>query len=629
MSANATTWPKTAVTTPQNDMSTWQFVWKLIRYKPGLYLFIILLRAVIFGGALQATAFVIRGFFDTLTGARPFTLLGSELGPWALSALLVSIALVRAGITFADISADIFYRFTIGTLMRKNLFARILDRAGAKALPGTIGDAISRISGDAEGVVGFIMRFPHLIGMGLLTVSAIIVMLSINSRITFLTFLPLAVIVTIANVAMRRVEFYRQATRKAAGDVSGFIGELFGAVQAIKVASAEKRMLGQFDKLNEVRRKAAIQDSLFGALLNSVFENIVNLSTGLILILAGQAMRAGAGELGTFTVGDLALFVFYLGFVTGFTSQVGELSAEYKRADVSKKRVQELLQGDSAAYVVAHGPTYLRGELPPVVYPRKTEQHRLNSLEVRNLSYRHSQAGQGIEAVSFTLHRGTLTVITGRIGSGKSTLLRTLLGLLPRDGGEILWNGEVVADTAVFLTPPRCAYTPQVPVLFSESVRDNILLGLPEEDVDLSGAIHLAMMEKDVETLQDGLDTKIGVRGARLSGGQGQRTAAARMLARNPELFVFDDLSSALDVETERKLWKGLLAQKEATYLAVSHRRFVLEMADNIILLKGGKVEAVGDLQTLLASSEEMQSLWHSELALEVDEQLTQDSPLP
>ena len=620
MTANSSTWTNTAVTEPRAEMSTWKFIWQLIRYRPGLYLLIILLRAVIFGGALQATAFVIRGFFDTLTEARTFTLLGSEFGPWGLSALLVSIALFRAAIAFGDISADVFYRFAIGTLMRKNLFSRILDRSGSKILPGTIGDAISRFSGDVEGVVGFVMRFPHLIGMGLLAISAIVVMLSINSRITFLTFLPLVIIVTIANIAMRRVEIYREATREAAGKVSGFIGELFGAVQAIKVASAEERMMGQFDKLNEIRRKAAIQDNLFGAILNSVFENIVNLSTGLILILAGQAIRAGAGEIGAFTVGDLALFVFYLGLVTGFTSQIGELSAQYKRADVNKRRVQELLQNDPPFHIVAHNPVYLKGDLPALSYEKKTKQHELETLEVRNLSYNHSQTNQGISDIQFTLSRGTLTVVTGRVGSGKTTLLRTLLGLLPKDTGEIRWNDKVVSEPNAFFTPPHCAYTPQVPVLFSESVQDNILLGLAEEDVDLHGAIHLAMMERDIETLQDGLNTKIGVRGVRLSGGQGQRTAAARMIVRDPELLVFDDLSSALDVETERKLWDGLLSRKEATYLAVSHRRFVLQLADNIVLLKEGQVEAVGDLETLLATSEEMKNLWQSDLAQEVDE---------
>ena len=197
-------------------------------------------------------------------------------------------------------------------------------------MPGTTGDALSRFSTDVEGIVNFIMRFPHLIGMGLLAGSAVVVMLSINARITLLSFFPLVIIVAIANIAMRRVEEYREVVREASGDVSSFIGEMFAAVQAVKVASAEKRMLNQFQKLNNVRQHAALQDNLFGTILNSVFENIVSVSTGLILILVGYSIRSGAEDISALTVGDLALFIFYLGIVTGFISQMGELSAEYK-----------------------------------------------------------------------------------------------------------------------------------------------------------------------------------------------------------------------------------------------------------------------------------------------------------
>jgi ATP-binding cassette subfamily B protein len=619
VTANTTTWTNTPAAENNGGMPTTKFIWQLLRYRPWLYLFIVVLRAFVIAGAFQATGLIIRGFFDTLTGERSIAMLGNELGPLGLSVLLVAVALVQAGLTFAVISAELLYRFTIGTLMRKNLFARILDRTGAQTLPGTTGDAISRFGSDVEGIVNFIMRFPHLIGMGLLAVSAVFVMLSINARITVLSFFPLVIIVTIANIAMRRVQVYRDTLREASGDVSSFIGEMFGAVQAIKVASAEKRTLGQFRKLNDVRQKAALQDNLFGAILNSVFENIVSVSTGLILILAGYSIQSGAGDIDALTVGDLALFIFYLGIVTGFTSQMGELSAEYRRAEINKKRVQQLLQGDSPAHIVAHSPVYLRSELPSLIYKKKTAQDRLETLEIRNLSYNHSQTKRGIEHISFSLTRGTLTVITGRIGTGKTTLIRTLLGLLPKDDGVVLWNGEVVSDPGSFFITPYCAYTPQVPVLFSESVRDNILMGLPEEEVDLPGSIRLAVMELDVETLEDGLDTIIGVRGVRLSGGQAQRTAAARMFVRNPELLVFDDLSSALDVETERQLWNRLL-RKEATCLAVSHRRSVLRLADNIVLLKDSKVEAIGRLETLLETSKEMQHLWQSDLVHTVDE---------
>lgn len=162
----------------------------------------------------------------------------------------------------------------------------------------------------------------------------------------------------------------------------------------------------------------------------------------------------------------------------------------------------------------------------------------------------------------------------------------------------------------LFLFHHVSAYTAQVPQLFSETVRDNILIGLPEDVVDLVAAIDLAVMASDVANLEHGLDTIVGSRGTKLSGGQIQRCAAARMFVRQSELLVFDDLSSALDVETERTLWQRLLEMDKFTCLAVSHRQVALRHADQIIVLRDGRVEATGKLDELLASCEEMQRLW-------------------
>ncbi|MBI3943688.1 MAG: ABC transporter ATP-binding protein, partial [Chloroflexi bacterium] len=566
-------------------MKTRWYIWQLARFRLGHFLLSGLLAGVISYVFPLVPGLIVRQVFDVLSGSSQ-----ASFGLWGLLALLVGVAIVRVMILFGGITAEMSLRLIVAALLRQNLLNSILRRPGAQALPASPGEAISRFRDDVLAVVEFLTWTFDPVGQGIVALVALVILMRVNLFITLTVILPLVIMLTLGNMAARRIQKYRQASRSALGEVTGLLGEIFGAVQAVKVAGAETQVVNHLKTLNEVRRKATLNDLLLTELLRSVSVNAANLGIGTLLLLAAQPMQAGR-----FTVGDLALFVSYLGWLTQLTSSFTEFLTKYRQVGVSFDRLAALLPDASPETLVAHSPIYMTGDLPPVPYTPKNANHHLAALEVSGLTYRYPNSDRGIQGINLRLERGSFTVITGRIGSGKTTLLRVLLGLLPREAGDIRWNGQSVADPAAFLAPPRCAYTPQMPRLFSEPMRDNILMGLPEDQVDISAAIRLAALERDVLALEQGLDTLVGPRGVRLSGGQVQRTAAARMMVRGPELLVFDDLSSALDVETERTLWEGLCAwranpETTVTWLAVSHRRQALMLADHIIFLKDGKV---------------------------------------
>ena len=306
-----------------------------------------------------------------------------------------------------------------------------------------------------------------------------------------------------------------------------------------------------------------------------------NICVGLALVVAARSH---------ISTSEIALFASYAGNLVWFPVRIGGVLVGRRRFEVSASRMEALLPATTPERdpLTEHRKMPLAGG-PPLCSPVAPARVALTSLEVRALCV----PGRGLRDVSLSVPRGSLTVIRGPVGSGKSSLLKAILGLIEIESGLVCWNDIAVTDPGHFFIPPQCAYVAQVPSLFADTVAANVVLGTgldPRSAATREGslrvweALRMAAFDVDVAAFPDGLDTVVGARGVRLSGGQAQRLAAARAFIHRPELLVIDDLSSALDTTTEQQVWDSV-RRAGFTVLAVSNRPAALDRADQVVSL--------------------------------------------
>ncbi|MGH9212188.1 MAG: ATP-binding cassette domain-containing protein [Acidimicrobiales bacterium] len=522
-----------------------------------------------------ASALVLKAVLDRIAPA------GGD-AVWLLLAALAGLELSRwvilAGAVFQWHGCWVFWH----TLPQANMLRSLVGDPGPvdRRLPESSGEAVSRFRDDTFHLAWMLDVWLDVIAASLAALGAVVVMGFVDLRLTLVVCLPVVVALWLCQWLGHRLRAWRRREREATAAVTGYIGDVFGAISTIKLAGARRAIARRFAALGDERADAARIDQVAGQTLQTVSAAVGDLGMGFVVLMLIPALASGDA-----TVGDVGLFMASVSVVAGLPRWAARYGAITRQASVSVERLAELFPQPEPARIVSAHPVPLRagpGDLIPTTADSGPE-HRLERLDVRGLTVRRA----GLHDVDLIVERGSLTVVTGPVGSGKSTLLRAVLGLVARDAGEIGWNGELVHDPSTVMVPPRAAYVAQTPRLFSEPLADAILLGVDRSRVD--SAVRLACLEDEVAWMPEGLATVVGARGVRLSGGQVQRTATARALVRQPELLVIDDVSSALDVGTEAQLWRGLLddggGAGVGALLVVSHRPAVLARADQVLEL--------------------------------------------
>lgn len=324
-------------------MKTWQLLRELIKAQKLIFSGQTLIRFISFVVGNQIVALIIRAFFDALSGEAP-----AGFNIESLAAILIATEVSRGLLGFLSTAGMTSFLHHTDVLLKKNLFNHILNRPGAQAIPQSPGEAVSRFRDDATEIAAILTyEFPVFVSQGVFGLVAFVVMLSINVPLTLFVVVPLAIVMAVSQQVEKRVIRYREASRQALGQVTGFIGELFGSVQAVKLAAAEDRVLNHFDQLNQERQTTALKDSLFDRVLGMIFENMTNIGTAIILLSAGQLMQSG-----DFTVGDFSLFVYYLNYIGLMTNIVGIWRARYRQTEVSFGRLKALVSDKNADRLV-------------------------------------------------------------------------------------------------------------------------------------------------------------------------------------------------------------------------------------------------------------------------------------
>jgi ATP-binding cassette, subfamily B, multidrug efflux pump len=491
----------------------------------------------------------------------------------SITAMGLAIIVVRtlSRVLFFNPGRDMEYQ------IRRDLFSHLLNLQPEFYARHRTGDIVSRASND-------ISWTRAMVGFGLMQVVNTTVaitltgwrMIGISTELTLWTLVPIILALTAIQFFLRQLFVLQKQSQMELGDISDHVLGTFQGIATVQGFSAEPAFIEGLEKRNLAWHRTTMRLSVIRSLAFPLLGLAGGIGVFLLLYVGGPA--AVAGEL---SVGDLAAFSALIAALLPPLRSLGWMLSVLQRGRASLERIFELLDEVVTTPESVQPPTTMGGNAPAL---------RIDGL---NFAYPDKPDRPVLRQVSLNIPPGSVLGIVGRTGSGKTSLLRVLARLYDPPQGTVFTDGTDITTVDRAAWRRRLAMAPQRPFLFSETIADNIALGLDTNTEAITCAATQAALGSDLQVLPQGLDTVVGQRGIMLSGGQRQRVALARALIRDADLVLLDDVLSAVDHGTEQALVSSLHAPEgeiSPTVVIVSNRISALRHADNIVVLEDGAV---------------------------------------
>jgi ATP-binding cassette subfamily B protein len=504
-----------------------------------------------------------------------------SLGGWMLAVTLVQIACSIAAVYFGarsamgfgrDVRSAVFHR--VGTFS-----AREVNQFGAPSL-------ITRNTNDVQQMQMLVlMTCTMLVGAPIMLVGGVIMALRQDVGLSWLMVVSIPVLViAIGLIVIRMVPQFR-AMQTRIDVVNRVLREQLSGIRVVRAFVRERDEAQRFAEANRALTETALRA---GRLMVLIFPTVMLILNGSSLaVLWFGAGRVNSGEM---QIGALTAFLMYLMLILVSAMMATFMAIMIPRAAVSADRIGEVLKTESSVVPPAH--------------PVREVKVRAE-LELRDVEFRYPGAAEPVlRNISFRSTAGQTTAIIGSTGAGKTTLVSLVARLFDATSGDVLIDGVSVRDLDPELLWNRIGLVPQKSYLFTGTVASNLRYGNPQAtDDELWEALEVAQARDFVEAMPGGLDAPIAQGGTNVSGGQRQRMSIARALVRKPEIYLFDDSFSALDLATDARLRAALRPRTaQATVVVVSQRVSTIAGADQIVVLDDGAIVGLGTHQELLES---------------------------